>query len=387
MKVQKTKYPGIYQIGKNYYIDFYANGKRHRKVVGPKLQIALEEKTKMKKKDKRGRYHIVERMEKTTFGQLFDLYTTEGDGKYYILQFKEVYLEHFGVRKLSTITRSDLFTFKDKIKATRKHFGGGEVTNSTVNRALAGLRRLFHFAVSKEYLEESPFPKDSKSGLFYPEKKGLRHFFTEEQMEKIVEAAPVWLRPLILASYYTGARQGELLGLKWEWIDLKDGVFYLPSTKTLKDTTGIGQNVVMQRELIDLFKNLPKKSEWVFCRANGEPFSRDHIYKQFKKILKAVGIDPKRFSWKELRHTTGSLMHRKGVPALAIKDQLRHSDIRTTVDFYIGSDLEYQREQNEKLSNEYFKKFLGGLKENSEKTVKKVVDIDTLQEVSPIASA
>ncbi|MGZ3568034.1 MAG: tyrosine-type recombinase/integrase, partial [Thermodesulfobacteriota bacterium] len=155
----------------------------------------------------------------------------------------------------------------------------------------------------------------------------------------------------------------------------------------LKDPTGVGQKVVMQRELIELLKNLPKKSEWVFCRADDEPFSRDHIYKQFKKILKAVGIDPKRYSWKEIRHTTGSLMHRKGVPALAIKDQLRHSDIRTTVDFYIGSDLEYQREQNEKLSNEHFREFLTGSKENSEKTVKKVVNIDALQEVPPIASA
>ena len=69
------------------------------------------------------------------------------------------------------------------------------------------------------------------------------------------------------------------------------------------------------------------------------------------------------------------------------KEQLRHSDIRTTVDFYIGSDSDYQREQNEKLSNEYFKEFLVSSKENSEKTVKKVVDIDAPQEVSPIASA
>jgi hypothetical protein len=42
-------------------------------------------------------------------------------------------------------------------------------------------------------------------------------------------------------------------------------------------------------------------------------------------------------------------MHRKGFPALAIKDQLRHTNIKTTVDFYIGADLAYQREQIEKL--------------------------------------
>jgi len=58
----------------------------------------------------------------------------------------------------------------------------------------------------------------------------------------------------------------------------------------------------------------------------------------------------RKYSWKELRHTTGSQMHRKGVSALVIKDQLRHSNIKTTVDFYIGADLGYQREQIEKLT-------------------------------------
>jgi hypothetical protein len=42
-------------------------------------------------------------------------------------------------------------------------------------------------------------------------------------------------------------------------------------------------------------------------------------------------------------------MHRKGVPALVIKDQLRHTNVKTTVDFYIGSDVAYQREMIEKL--------------------------------------
>ena len=34
---------------------------------------------------------------------------------------------------------------------------------------------------------------------------------------------------------------------------------------------------------------------------------------------------------------------------MAIKDQLRHTTVKTTEDFYIGSDIEYQREQIEKL--------------------------------------
>jgi len=391
MKATKTKYPGIYQIGKNYYIDYYGNGKRHRKVVkGANLDQALEEKTSLRKKKKKGKYHIVERMMKTTFDQLFELYKREGDGKDYILQFESVYLKHFGGCKLSEISRSDLFDFRDKVKATPKHFGGGEVTSSAVNRVLAGLRRLFHFAVSKEYLEDSPFPKDPKSGLFYPEKKGLRLYFSEQEMEKIVEASPKWLKPIILANYYSGLRQGELLGLRWELIDLKEGIIYLPTTKTLKDPTGRGQKVVMQRELITLFESLPRKSAYVFCQSNGNPFKQWHVYKAFKKVLEAVGIDASKFSWKELRHTTATLMHLKGAELKSIKDQLRHTSSRTTESFYIGSDVTYQRKQNETLANDNFREFVKGLtgkNETVKKPVKKEVNLGVLQEVPPIASA
>jgi integrase len=403
MKREKTKHKGIYKMGEEYYITYYDGTTKiskktgapylvkHEKRVGPRLANALREKLERERKVKRGNYEVLERQEKTNFKQLVDLYKKEGDGKKYILQFISVYLAHFGEKKLSQITRRDLFKFRHALKATPKQRGGDRhyflkctkcgkefesdirktpypkchaegyhkkmkvekspvwVTDSNVNRALAGLRRLFNFAVSREYMEDSPFPKTSMSGLFYHDQKGLRNFFTEEQMEKIVEASPDWLKPMILTAYYTGLREGELLGLRWEWIDLKSGIIYLPSTKTLKDPTGRGQRVVMQKELIDLFESLPKRSECVFCQANGESYRQWHIYKPFKQILKALGIDTKQYSWKELRHTTASLMHRKGVPALVIKDQLRHTNVKTTVDFYIGSDVDYQREMIEKL--------------------------------------
>jgi len=350
MKREKTKHKGIYKVGPTYYITYYVGLKKYEKAVGSKLSNALNEKMERERKARRGNYEVIERQEKTTFEKLAEIYENEKGGKKYIRQFMAAYKNHFEGMKLSQITQKDIFAFRDKIKGTKKQRGGGEVTDSTVNRALAGLRRLFNFAVLREYMEENPFPKTSKSGLFYPDQRGLRNFYSEDVMGKIIEASPVWLRPLILTSYYTGLRMGELLSLKWEWVDLKDGVIYLPTTKTLKDQTGRGQRVVMQRELVTLFKNLQRKHELVFCQNGGDPFKHWHIYQPFKKALVAAGSDPKKYSWKELRHTTASLMHRKGVPALVIKDQLRHTSIKTTVDFYIGADLNYQREQNEKLN-------------------------------------
>ena len=42
-------------------------------------------------------------------------------------------------------------------------------------------------------------------------------------------------------------------------------------------------------------------------------------------------------------------MHRKGVPVLVIKKQLRHTDLKTTADSYIVLDLAYEKEEVEKL--------------------------------------
>ena len=80
----------------------------------------------------------------------------------------------------------------------------------------------------------------------------------------------------------------------------------------------------------------------------------------------------------------------RGGIVIAIKDQLRHSNINITTGYYVGCDAEYQKAQIEKLSNGCFKEFLSGSGVGGEKTVKKeaVLEVlDTPQEVPPIASA
>jgi integrase len=355
MERTKTKYPGIFKVGKGnkYYIRYQVGTKKYEKMVEGKLEDALKEKKERERRGKRGKYEVLERQEKTKFKELFKLYETEGEKKPYILQFKKVYEEFFGDLKLSQISRNDLFKFREKIKTTPKQRGGEEVMDSHVNRALAGLRRLFHFAIARELMEESmnPFPRTPKSGLFYPEKRGRRNFFTEDQIIKIYNGAPDWMKPLIAISFYTGMRMGEVRKLRWEHVNVETGIIQLPESKTLKDPSGVGQRIVMQKELTDLFKTLPKRSDdWVFVRADGLPYQHWDIHKPFKALLKTLGIDADKFSWKDIRHTTGTLLHLKGADPLAIKDQLRHTTIQTTESFYIGSDVEYQRSQIERLS-------------------------------------
>lgn len=366
-KREKTKHKGIYRVGDKYYITYYVDGKKHEKEAGDKLDRAQKEKAKYEEKAKKGKYAIIDRMEKTTFKELMDLYKKKGENKSYILDYESRYVDFFGDRKLASISRSDLFEFRDKVKTTPKQNGGGEITNSTVNNCMAGLRRLFNFAIGHEYLDETPFPKDPKSGLLYAKKRGKKKFFKEAILQKILDEAakPIWPRFMeqaIVIGYYTGMRDGdsELFALQWPWIDFESGIIKLPKTKTLDDPDSRGQEIVMQRELIEYLKAIPvqeeeeeepaKRKGYVICMEDGTRVHQWHFYKRFKKILSVIGLDPKQYCPKELRHTTGTLMYLKGAPVKAIADQLRHEDEKTTKDFYIGADPEFQRSQNELLT-------------------------------------
>ena len=80
---------------------------------------------------------------------------------------------------------------------------------------------------------------------------------------------------------------GEVRRLRWEHVNLEAGIIQLPESKNLKDPSGTGHRIVMQKELIDLLRTFPKKSgDWVFVKEDGLPFQHWDIHKPFKALLK-----------------------------------------------------------------------------------------------------
>jgi hypothetical protein len=133
-KREKTKHKGIYRVGETYYITYCADGKKHEEAAGDTLGQAVREKAKHEDKGKNGKYAVHRRMEKPTFRELMKLYREMGDNKSCILRFEKQYLDYLGGRKLASISRSDLFDFRDVCKKTPKQVGGGEVTDTRQER-------------------------------------------------------------------------------------------------------------------------------------------------------------------------------------------------------------------------------------------------------------
>lgn len=72
--------------------------------------------------------------------------------------------------------------------------------------------------------------------------------------------------------------------------------------------------------------------DWIFHRDGKRVTSRQINY-ILEKYAKESGKEVKRSH--KIRKTYGSTLHRNGVPLVIIKDELGHSDIRTTERHYI----------------------------------------------------
>jgi len=216
-----------------------------------------------------GVYDVVERQEKTTFDQLMDLYKCEGDRRITSFNSSRPTGISFGGRKLGHDHPARLFhTAGQDQENTPKQRGAREVRDSSVNRALAGLRRFFNFAVDRQFMEVSPFPKTPKSKLFYQRRKVCGHFFTDDQMLKIIEGAPDWLKAHDPRIVLHRVRAGELMGLRWNTSTLISG--HSPAhVQNAQGHDRVGQRIVMQKELIDLLKGSSRNSEWVFAKTDG----------------------------------------------------------------------------------------------------------------------
>jgi len=189
---------------------------------------------------------------------------------------------------------------------------------ATVNRYLDALRGCFKTAV-REYgwLEASPMPNVSK----LEEPRGRVRFLDDKERERLLKhcAKHPDLYALVLLALSTGARQGELLNLRWRDVDLKRGVIILHDTKNrdrrVLPLAGPAFALMRERAKVRQFDN-----DFVFPgRKKGKPWqSRQAWY----EALKTSEIEDFRFH--DLRHSAASYLAMNGATLAEIAEILGH---------------------------------------------------------------
>jgi integrase len=164
------------------------------------------------------------------------------------------------------------------------------------------------------------------------------------------------LEALYALAVHTGLRQGEVLGLKWDDVDLDDGslqvrrtlaitkdgpVFTTPKTAgsrrsvklTSKATDALRSHLTRQLAEIDRVGSLWSENGLIFASETGEPLDRRTVTNmKFKRLLKRAGLPQIRFH--DLRHMCATLLLTRNVNPKIVSEMLGHSTIAITLDIY-----------------------------------------------------
>lgn len=208
---------------------------------------------------------------------------------------------HLGSRSLDDITREEI----KRIGAIKC----AESSPATANRYLALIRAIFRrSAFEWEWIEKPPFIR------LYPERTRRVRWLTPHQAQILLDELPEHQVQPMLFALATGLRQSNVVGLKWDQVDMKRRTAWLhgDQTKNQEDLhislNDAAMSVLYARRWIH--------REWVFTY-QGNPIKR-LTTRAWYKALKRANIE--NFRWHDLRHTWASWLVQEGVPLYAVQE-------------------------------------------------------------------
>ena len=307
----------IFKKGKNWYIDYYLNGKRKREMIGGSHKLAERVLDKRKVQIVEGKFFDIEKFQRirlSEFSQIFlNSYSKPNKlswktDEYYI----KTLLAYFSDVFIDEITSLSIEEFK-KWRLEQN------VKPSTVNRDLTCLRTMLYKAVEWGYLKENPIQRVK----LYKENQRVR-FLEKEEIERLLNACSPHTRNMVVFALNTGMRRGEIFNLKWSNVDLINKHIYLYKTKS-KENRVVPMNRIVER----LHVNIKERyiSEYVFCNESGGQVR--NIRTGFKNSLRRAGI--KDFRFHDLRHTFASHLVMSGVDLNTVRELLGHKKIEMTL--------------------------------------------------------
>ncbi len=192
-----------------------------------------------------------------------------------------------------------------------------------------------------------------------------------------LQSEPLKWRALVHLLMITGARRGEVLGLKWECVDLaRSRVFICRSISYTPDrgvyegklkTKSSERYVSVPPETVSLLKDYRvwqieerfrlgeyyQDRGFVFAQDTGAPMHPDSVttwLDRFSKRHRLPHISPHAF-----RHTMASMLYFGGMDSVSISKRLGHAQVSTTSDIYAHVIAEADAQSADILSDIYFK--------------------------------
>jgi integrase len=222
------------------------------------------------------------------------------------------------------------------------------------------LSKLLGSAVEWRYLQEN-LAKLTKLPRRPPRKP--RPFLTGEQVNKLLSELGEPVQTIVLLLVVTGARIGELVALRWKYVDLErgilqireavyDGHFGTPKTSSSVADLPLGPEAVRAlRHQLERASGSAQPQDLVFPNIKGGPVNPKNL---LRRVLypTCVNVGIPRVSWHALRHTHATLLAAGGASPKLIQSQLRHATTQLALELYTHQLPGFQREAVERLEQD-----------------------------------
>ena len=246
------------------------------------------------------------------------------------------------------------------------------------------LRQKYHRLIStvlEQAVKEGlvPFNVAARATLPKAEHKDVNYFQPEQAaaIREALEQEPMKWKTLVHLLLITGARRGEVLGLKWDKVDFEGNRIFICNNILYRADVGIYESspktersrryVALPTETMQLLRRYRawqaeerlrlgeyyQNQGFVFAQDNGNPMHPDSVTNWLKKFSRRHDlphINPHAF-----RHTMASMLYFNGVDSVSISKRLGHAQVSTTANIY-AHVLEGADQRNADILSEIFLK-------------------------------
>lgn len=243
----------------------------------------------------------------------------------------EYWASKFGHLRLPEVTAARIAECRDELQGSGK-------SPATVNRYLATLASVLTACVKRwHWLQLSPMRQVAKQ----TERNERTRFLSESELQRLLRACKASESPdlylAVLLSVTTGARQGEILGLHWNDVDLRGGVLHLRVGNETTTKGGV-RSVAIAAQVLPLLqkrKGEQQRGAVAKLRDNGLVFPSRvsqskpvQLRTPWETALRRAGIE--RFKWHDMRHSCASFLAMNGASLREIGEVLGHRSVATT---------------------------------------------------------
>lgn len=180
---------------------------------------------------------------------------------------------------------------------------------------------------------------------------------------------------VFLCAMTTGMRIGEVLGLRWQDVDMRNRIIYVnqklefkepgnpeikigpPKTKASEAPIPMTEILYQELKRIQERQRFEKSGyredfleyDFVFKNMKGGPVSLEYLRKKVMwKVIEKTGLPKIRIH--DLRHSAATLLRSMGFDIKTIQRYLRHADLSATQIYTHDEGVEFLREATEKMN-------------------------------------